>query len=181
MKYITQILLVLVVGIFSSFSIDSTDELAYNYIDSYRDLAIIEMHRSGIPSSIILAQGLHETNHGTSKLSINSNNHFGIKCKRYWAGKTFYHIDDDLDSNGDLIESCFRAYNSPLESYVDHSNFLSSSVNYKKLFLNSATDYKAWAYGLKECGYATDNSYAIKLIEKIEKYNLSQYDLWPKP
>ncbi len=181
MKYIVQIImLVLIIGM-SSFSMDSTDELAYNYIDNYKDIAVMEMHRTGIPASIILAQGLHETNHGTSSLSSSANNHFGIKCKKYWSGKTFYHKDDDYDTDGNLLESCFRAYNSPLESYVDHSNFLLAGSHYRKLFNIDKFDYKSWAKGLKECGYATDEYYAEKLIEKVDRYYLYQYDSWPKP
>lgn len=151
------------------------DVIANDYLETYADLAVVEMYRSGIPASIILAQGLHESNYGTSDLATKANNHFGIKCKSYWQGGTFYHEDDDY-KRGKLIESCFRSYNSALESYVDHSNFLMQSSHYGKLFELSKTDYIGWAYGLKECGYATDISYTQKLIKKIEKYNLDVFD-----
>ena len=150
--------------------------MAYDYLDTYAELAVVEMYRSGIPASITLAQGLHESNYGTSDLATKANNHFGIKCKSYWQGGTFYHEDDDFNDRGKLIESCFRSYNSALESYVDHSNFLMQSAHYQKLFELSKTDYIGWAYGLKECGYATDISYTNKLITKIEKYNLDRFD-----
>jgi flagellum-specific peptidoglycan hydrolase FlgJ len=152
------------------------DELAQSYIDNYKELAILEMERSGIPASIILAQGLHETNHGTSRLSIEANNHFGIKCKKYWQGKYYYHKDDDYDISGNLVESCFRAYDSAIDSYVDHSNYLVTSKFYSSLFKLKKDDYKSWAYGLKQCGYATDSLYAEKLVGKIEKYDLHHYD-----
>ncbi len=155
---------------------DTTEDLAYGYLDAYAELAVIEMYRTGVPASITLAQGLHESNYGQSDLATRANNHFGIKCKSYWQGKKYYHEDDDFNSRGDLIESCFRSYNNTIESYVDHSNFLMYSAHYGKLFDLDKTDYKGWAYGLKECGYATDISYSNKLIAKIEKYNLSQYD-----
>ncbi len=156
------------------------DELAQNYIDSYKELAVVEMHRSGIPASIILAQGLHESNYGLSKLATSANNHFGIKCKAYWVGNTYYHKDDDFNE-GKLIESCFRSYNSAIESYVDHSNFLMNTKHYSNLFNYEKTDYKSWAYGLKDSGYATDENYPQKLIDKIEKYYLNQYDFWESP
>ena len=155
---------------------NATEALAYNYLDTYAELAVIEMYRSGVPASITLAQGLHESNYGQSDLATRANNHFGIKCKSYWQGQKYYHEDDDFNTKGDLIESCFRSYNNTIESYVDHSNFLMYSAHYGKLFDLDKTDYKGWAYGLKECGYATDISYSNKLISKIEKYNLSQYD-----
>lgn len=156
----------------------NVDTLANDYISKHRDLAVSEMHRSGIPASITLAQALHESNYGTSDLAVKANNHFGIKCKKYWNGKTYLHKDDDLDRSGNLIHSCFRSYNSTSDSYIDHTEFLSNSSNYIKLFEYSKTDYLNWAHGLKKSGYATDPDYAIKLIKKIEKYDLSKYDFW---
>ena len=157
------------------------DEMAIQYIETYKDLAIVEMYRSGIPASIILAQALHESNYGMSPLAVNANNHFGIKCKTYWIGQKYYHKDDDFDDHGRLTDSCFRSYTSTLESYVDHSNFLMSSANYTELFNYNRTDYVSWANGLKLCGYATDTRYASKIISKIEKYDLYQYDVYESP
>jgi flagellum-specific peptidoglycan hydrolase FlgJ len=174
-------LLIAIVFLSSSFCRPIEDELAQDYIDNYKELAVVEMHRSGIPASIILAQGLHESNYGLSKLATDANNHFGIKCKAYWVGKTYYHKDDDFNKAGKLLESCFRSYSTALESYVDHSNFLMLTKHYSNLFNYDKTDYKAWAYGLKESGYATDIAYSEKLIEKIEKYYLNQYDYWESP
>ncbi|MBC7886012.1 MAG: glucosaminidase domain-containing protein [Saprospiraceae bacterium] len=154
---------------------------ATQYIEMYKDLAVVEMYRTGIPASITLAQGLHESYYGKSKLATEANNHFGIKCKSYWSGKTFYYKDDDYNSKGQLIESCFRAYESDIDSYIDRSNYLSQTERYKVLFNFDKTDYSGWAYGLKFCGYATDDKYAAKLIEKIEKYQLYVYDTSEDP
>lgn len=168
---------------FLSFTISHYHEAnpAINYIDTYKDLAVVEMYRSGIPASIILAQGMHESNLGDSDLATIANNHFGIKCKKDWMGKTYSHKDDDYDKQGNLIKSCFRAYNSALDSYIDHSNFLLERTHYQELFKYDRTDYKNWAHGLKKCGYATDPLYAEKLIDKIEKYQLYVYDTWQNP
>ena len=151
-------------------------------LSTWKDItAPRKVQRSGIPASITLAQGIHESSFGTSYLSKNTNNHFGIKCKSYWVGKTYYHKDDDMNDEGQLIESCFRSYGSALESYVDHSNFLMSTSHYLPLFNYEHTDYKSWANGLKSCGYATDQKYAQKLINKIEKYDLARFDAWENP
>lgn len=160
----------------SYFNMSPRDIEAKSYIDTYSELAIIEMYRAGIPASITLAQALHESNIGKSDLATRANNHFGIKCKSYWKGSTFYHKDDDLDKNGQLIKSCFRAYDSVHDSYIDHSNFLKYTFNYQQLFALGSKDYKGWAYGLKTSGYATDIRYSEKLISYIERYNLQQYD-----
>ena len=163
------------------FSVNPWDEATSNYVETYKDLAIVEMHRSGIPASITLAQALHESQTGGSELAIYANNHFGIKCKSYWVGKTYKYKDDDYDRDGNLIKSCFRSYDSVIDSYIDHTNFLTQSAHYAELFTYDKTDYVKWAKGLKKCGYATDPEYANKLINKIEKYQLYIYDSYSNP
>lgn len=152
-----------------------------NYVERYKDLAVVEMHRSGIPASIILAQGLHESRYGESDLAQLANNHFGIKCKDYWIGQRYYFEDDDFDENGEIIKSCFRKYDSDIDSYIDHSNFLMHSSHYSDLFNYPNTDYISWANGLKKSGYATDPKYAEKLVKKIEDLELYKYDFYPYP
>jgi len=150
-----------------------------NYIETYQKIAVREMHRSGIPASITLAQGILESSWGNGSLALKANNHFGIKCKSTWTGPTFFIQDDDY-KNGKLIKSCFRSYDNAEDSYVDHSDFLTDNVRYARLFTYERTDYKRWAHGLKKCGYATDKKYAYKLIRTIQKYKLYEFDLVPE-
>ena len=142
---------------------------AQQYIKEYKDLAIQEMNRTGIPASITLAQGILESDYGNSRLATEGNNHFGIKCHSDWNGKRIYHDDDRKNE-------CFRKYASNYQSYKDHSRFLTSSRRYAFLFDYDRTDYKKWARGLKKAGYATSPTYASKLINLIERYQLHQYD-----
>lgn len=146
------------------------------YIDQFAALAVEEMQRTGIPASITLAQGIHESQSGQSPLARNANNHFGIKCKSYWPGPVYLHKDDDTDKSGNLIESCFRVYDSAVASYRDHSEFLKHRRYYRDLFLLAPKDYEAWARGLKKAGYATDPNYAEILIRIIQTYDLDTYD-----
>lgn len=160
-------------------SAEDNRKLAETYINSYKDVAVQEMHRTGIPASIKLAQGLLESDWGRSDLAKTANNHFGIKCGGKWAGGTFYKEDDDKDKKGRLIESCFRSFKSPTESYMAHSDFLSDprkEYRYGFLFDYESTDYKSWAKGLKKSGYATDPKYPSKLIQIIENYKLYEFD-----
>ncbi len=139
------------------------------YIENYKEDAIIEMNKYKIPASITLAQGMLESGNGNSALAVNANNHFGIKCHNDWKGATYIMDDDTKDE-------CFRKYANVLDSYNDHAQFLTSRSNYTKLFELKITDYKAWAKGLKEAGYATDQKYPKRLIDIIEKYELYKYD-----
>lgn len=142
------------------------------YIRQFATLAVEEMYRSGVPASITLAQGLLESGYGLSELAVKGNNHFGIKCHNNWKGGRMYHDDDRKGE-------CFRKYSSPEQSYRDHSDFLRYRDRYRFLFDYKITDYKAWAYGLKKAGYATDPSYPAKLIKLIEDYRLHEYDTKP--
>ena len=145
-------------------------EVVRKYIETYKDIAVAEEIRTGVPASITLAQGIHETSAGTSDLVLSSNNHFGIKCKSDWTGPAVYHDDD---ARGE----CFRKYDDPSGSYKDHSDFLKNRPNYTALFQIDPTDYKAWAYGLKKAGYATNPKYPQILIRLIEDYGLQEYTL----
>ena len=138
------------------------------YIDQYKDIAIEQMLRWKVPASITLAQGLLESGAGSSELTRKGNNHFGIKCHG-WDGRKIYHDDDQRGE-------CFRAYSSAYDSFEDHSRFLNSGQRYRSLFSLKITDYKGWAKGLKEAGYATNPKYAQTLIDIIQLYRLYEYD-----
>ena len=139
------------------------------YISRYMPIAIAHMERYGIPASITMAQGILESDCGNSLLSMKSNNHFGIKCKRNWTGDKVYHDDD---AKGE----CFRSYPSVEASYRDHAEFLDSQPRYDSLFAYSSDDYKSWARGLKAAGYATAPDYAQRLIRIIEENQLYLLD-----
>lgn len=139
------------------------------YIERYQLLAIEEMNRSGIPASITMAQACLESGNGNSTLSTKSNNHFGIKCKSSWTGKTVRHDDDERNE-------CFRKYETVEESYIDHSNFLMDNPRYFFLFQLPPNDYVGWAHGLKKAGYATAPDYGHRLIKIIEENQLYRLD-----
>ena len=139
------------------------------YIQRFAQFAVEEMEKYNIPASITLAQGLLETGGGQSRLAQQGNNHFGIKCKDDWYGKTMSHTDD-------APNECFRVYDDPRQSYEDHSKFLATRKYYTGLFKLDPKDYVAWAHGLKKAGYATNPKYAYILLDKIEKYRLYEYD-----
>lgn len=167
-KRIAFSILLCLVGV--SLYAQNNDHLAY--INQYKDIAIEQMNRYHIPASITLAQALLESGAGKSELAQKSNNHFGIKCHS-WDGNRTYHDDDE-------IGECFRVYKNARDSYEDHSIFLSTSSRYAFLFKFAQTDYVNWARGLKRAGYATSPTYADKLIEIIERYELDRFDYTPK-
>lgn len=140
-----------------------------DYIEDHSAIAIRNMNDYKIPASITLAQGLLESGAGKSDLARRSNNHFGIKCHRGWRGESVYAADDTPND-------CFRKYKKVADSYEDHAQFLTSGSRYSNLFNLSITDYRGWARGLQNSGYATDRAYANKLIKLIEDYELYRFD-----
>lgn len=139
------------------------------YIETYKELAIRNRKNFGVPACITLAQGMLESGNGGSRLAVEGNNHFGIKCKGSWTGEKIYHDDDQKGE-------CFRKYKTAEHSYNDHSKFLKESQRYAFLFDLKVTDYKGWAHGLKKAGYATNPKYPELLIGIIERNNLHELD-----
>ncbi len=140
------------------------------YINQYKNIAMQEQIRTGIPAAIKLGQAILESQTGKSRLATEANNHFGIKCKTEWRGPKIYHNDD---ANGE----CFRVYDNAEASYIDHSNFLKTRTHYAFLFKLDVRDFTSWAFGLKQAGYATNPNYPAQLIKAVNDYDLAQYTL----
>lgn len=162
--------LILFSCLLAAVAVQAQKEKGEAYIKAYKEIAIAEMIRSGVPASITLAQGILESQYGESELVKGSNNHFGIKCKTEWTGPKIYHDDDEKGE-------CFRVYATAEESFRDHSDFLKTRPWYAFLFKLDPTDYDGWAKGLKKAGYATNPAYPQKLMKVITDYNLQQYSL----
>jgi len=172
-----NLILTLSLGLIMPIFLIASNDVRQDYIATYKRIAMDEMERVGVPASIKMAQALLESGAGTSTLATQANNHFGIKCGNNWNGKTMYRKDDDYDDKGKLIASCFRKYESVSSSFRAHSQFLLDNRRYAFLFELDPTDYKGWARGLKKAGYATSSTYANKLIQLIEEYELYLFDL----
>ena len=168
-----RILLYCVVLCLSHLSVFAQAEAYRQYIETYKSMAIDQMLRYRIPASITLAQGLLESNAGRSTLATQANNHFGIKTGGTWTGSFVLRTDDAPNEQ-------FRKYTSVAESFEDHSLFLVGRRRYSPLFSLDLYDYRGWARGLKECGYATNPRYAELLIGVIERYDLVQYDRYQR-
>jgi GR25 family glycosyltransferase involved in LPS biosynthesis len=147
------------------------------YIEQYRQIAIMESIRTGIPASIKLAQGLLESGYGQGVLAVTSNNHFGIKWRSSVDGDFVEAYDDEKDKNGRRITSRFVKFHTAEESYQQHSVLLMTRPVYRILFTYDRSDYRSWAYGLKKAGYATNPKYAERLIQIIEQYHLDRFDI----
>lgn len=152
-------------GLAQTISADAAD-----YINQFKNIAMQEQIRTGVPAAIKLGQAILESQTGKSRLATEANNHFGIKCKTEWTGPKIYHNDD-------ATGECFRVYDNAEASFIDHSNFLKTRTHYAFLFKLDVTDFTSWAFGLKQAGYATNPNYPAQLIKAINDYDLAQYTL----
>ena len=141
------------------------------YIERFSTIAVSHAEKYGIPASIKMAQGILESGYGNGTLARQGNTHFNIKVKASdnWRGGVVYADDDSPNE-------AFRAYDTAEDSWVDHSEYLDKQPRYDSLFRYDATDYRSWARGLKNAGYATDPLYAEKLIRLIEDNELWRLD-----
>ena len=155
----------LIFGVFCAISASAqTKHQRYlDYIERYKYVALQTEREFGVPASITLAQGLLESQVGQSKMALEANNHFGIKAY-HWQGEV-YGRSDSLKQVG------YRKYGAPEDSYLDHAMFL-KGPRYSILYQFDVTDYRSWAQGLRDCGYAEDANYPAKLINIIEQYEL---------
>lgn len=134
-----------------------------DYIERYKMVALEYERDYGVPASITLAQGILESSVGQSKMAVEANNHFGIKAY-HWQGEVYGSCDS-------LHQVGYRKYGAPEDSFLDHAKFL-NGPRYSILYQFDVTDYRSWAQGLRDCGYAEDVNYPAKLINIIEQYEL---------
>ena len=134
------------------------------YLKRFAHVAISERKKYGVPSSIILANGLYHSFAGSRDITQSGNNHFGIKCSSDWQG-------DQVSFQNE----CYRIYENAWMSFRDHSLFVTSG-KYSKLIELGQTDYKSWAKALEKSGFSEFSDLEKNLIEIIEKYELFHLD-----
>ncbi len=156
----------------------NADQATQAYIQKYTALSTAESMRSGIPVSVILAQGILESRSGTSELTQKTNNHFCIKWRSSMTNfESANFKDDTYNKKGQKVLEPFVKYGSAEESFKHHSDFLKSNDLYRNLFTFKRDDFKHWSQGLEKCGYATEKSYGDMLVRIIEKNRLDLLDI----
>lgn len=144
------------------------------YLWKYRYLSVELNQTTTIPIPIILAIAGLESNWGTSDLAQYANNHFGIKAKNAWEERYCKSTQEYWGYYGGTAQQCFRKYKLIRDSYIDFGQFLTQQWPYRQLLQYQEWDYPSWAYGLKQCNYATDPFYPEKVIRIIEEYRLNE-------
>lgn len=133
---------------------------------------------TGIPASVTIAQAILESYWGSSKLSRENNNYFGIKARERpgSAGVVWYNVWEVENGVSVVQNEPFRAYKSAADSFVDHGYFFLQNGRYARA-LAAKDDPQQFAREINAAGYATDPSYAPKLIGLMDRFNLYAYDL----
>ena len=127
--------------------------------------------------SVTMAQAILESNNGNSGLTRKYNNFFGIKANKHWVGKkVIVPTREVFNGKSVIIKQPFRVYNSAIDSFKDHAEFLITNSNYTKAGVFQAITPEQQAIALQKARYATDPKYASLLISLINKYNLKSLD-----
>ena len=147
------------------------------FIASIGEAAVESADRTGVPASVTIAQAILESYWGSSRLARDANNYFGIKAqtKGGSAGSIWLDVWEVIGGRNVVQSQAFRAYNSVAESFVDHGLFFLENGRYLSA-MAVKNDPQQFAREINRAGYATDPSYAAKLIALMDRYNLYRYD-----
>ncbi len=148
------------------------------FINSVGVAAQRSRRTTGVPASVTVAQAILESDWGRSRLTRQGNNLFGIKALGGASGPagtvtlaTWEHVNgDDV-----IVQAPFKAYYTLEESIDDHGRFFTRNKRYADA-LAIAGDARAFARAIQDDGYATDPSYASKLIRLMDRYDLYRFD-----
>ena len=143
------------------------------FIESVAEGAIEGWNEYGVLPSITVAQAILESGWGSSTLSTQAHNLFGIKGS-YNGNYVTMSTREVINGQSVYVNAAFRAYDNNSESVEDHGNFLYSTSRYSNLL--GDTSYTDVAQKLSQDGYATDPYYSSSLISLVKTYDLTQLD-----
>jgi len=148
------------------------------FIASIAPAAQQSQRDTGVPASVTLAQAILESDWGRSQLATLANNFFGIKAQSQPgpAGVVWMNTREVTAAGEIVVSQPFRAYENPGQSILDHGLFLSQGPRYAEAMKHS-DDPDLFAQLIQQAGYATDPSYASKLIKLMQKFNLYAFDV----
>ena len=130
--------------------------------------------KTGVPASVTLAQAALETGWGSSSIG-DGKNLFGMKGTGP-AGTSNVRTQEFQNGHYVTITDGFRKYHSWSESIADHADLLSTGSRYRRA-MQVKNDPNQFAQEIHKAGYATDPSYASKLIEIMKANNFYQWDV----
>jgi flagellum-specific peptidoglycan hydrolase FlgJ len=147
------------------------------FIGSIGDAAVDSAYETGVPASVTIAQAILESYWGSSRLAREANNYFGIKAQTHQgtAGSVWMDVWEVIGGRNVVQQQAFRAYDTVAESIVDHGLFFLQNGRYASAMAARA-DPRQFAREINRAGYATDPSYASKLIALMDRYDLYRYD-----
>lgn len=138
------------------------------FIDAVLPHAEKAARELGIPARVLVAQaaletgwGKHQIRHADGKASFNL---FGIKADKSWDGDKVRTMTHEYEGGRmQRQDAKFRAYGSIAESFDDYARFLKSNPRYEQALRHQGSAHQ-FATGLQKAGYATDPSYAQKIM-----------------
>lgn len=149
------------------------------FIQTIAPAAVLIADRYGIYPSVMIAQAALESNWGQSELAMDYNNLMGTKGS--WEGETVkVRTREEIGGESVYIQTGFSVYDSWSDSLYRYGHLMRNGLDwdskyYQGTWRENTKNYKEATEWLQE-RYATDRSYAKKLKETIQSFNLDQYD-----
>lgn len=151
-----------------SSAIQGAPEHIRAFVDQMSAAAQAASNRSGVPAKLILSQAALESGWGQREIlrpdGTTTHNLFGIKAGGNWRGEVVNVMTTEYDDKGvpHKVEQPFRAYKTYADSFADYASLIGNSGRYSEV--TTAPSAEEAARRIQTAGYATDPSYADKLI-----------------
>lgn len=143
---------------------DSPDDFVRSLLPHAKEAA----RTLGVDPKVLIAQAAMESGWGRHVIpnpnGMPSHNLFGIKADPGWDGKKVsVQTLEYVDGMAVRKKAAFRAYDNYAQSFSDYVAFLKENPRYGEA-LQHGGNAERFIHGLQKAGYATDPSYAQKII-----------------
>ncbi|MCX8787625.1 flagellar assembly peptidoglycan hydrolase FlgJ [Vibrio parahaemolyticus] len=143
-----------------------------SFVNSMKPYAEKAAKALGVEPSLLLAQAALETGWGQKVVQNargSSNNLFNIKADRSWQGDKVTTQTLEFHDNTPVKETAaFRSYSNYQDSFNDYVRFLNDNPRYETA-LQQRGDSESFIRGIHRAGYATDPTYADKVLQVKQK------------
>ena len=129
-----------------------------------------------VPASFVVAEGALESGWGSSELSVQGKNIFGVKADPSWHGDILtMKTREYIRGVWIMVPARWRKYDTWDRCIADHAAFLRSNQRYSAAFQFS-NDAVEFTRHIATAGYATDPGYADKICALMQEHNLTKLD-----
>lgn len=139
----------------------------------------LRQHGSNINPEVVIAQAILESAWGSSQLTTQAHNYFGMKAGADWKGKTVIMPTQEVE-NGQWItvNATWKAFDNAEDCFAEYAKFIANSPNFKDAlaYPDDPTKYVQALLNRDngQSAYATDPDYAAKILGTVRANHIDQ-------